>query len=122
MLDTVKAIAKSTKTAIISNGKTVWQKIKIEKTGLDKIFDVIIISEEAGEWNPDPQIFTLALKRLGLNSEEALFVGDHLKNDIDRSQQVNIKGAWFNPQKLKNNTKIIPFKEITYLSQLLLFI
>lgn len=50
--------------------------------GLDGLFDAVIISGEVGCDKPDAAIFRLALARLGLAPQEALFVGDSLDADI----------------------------------------
>lgn len=121
-LSILEIINKNTKTAIISNGGTYSQRAKIKKTGLDRIFDVIIISDEVGVEKPSSQIFTLALQAVNVEPMKALFVGDNLKNDIGGCQNAGIKGIWFNPDNLKNDTDIIPFKEISHFNQILSFI
>jgi len=119
VLDTIRLIVSGVKTAIITNGYTKTQNAKIAKAGLDKIFDTVIISEEAGVKKPDPQIFNLALQKLGVSPQEALYVGDNLVNDVDGCQKAGMYGVWYNPEKLKNETDIVPFKEITDFSQIL---
>lgn len=114
----LEKIAQNTKTAIITNGGTQMQKAKIEKTRLDKIFDVIIISDEVGIKKPDPQIFNLALQRLNVSTSESLYVGDNLKNDIEGCQNIGMKGVWYNPKKHKNDTDIMPFMEICNFTEL----
>ena len=52
------------------------------EAGYHKIFDVIIDSGRAGVTKPDPGIFRLALKKLGLSPQEAAMVGDSLKRDM----------------------------------------
>jgi len=121
-LSALKIIVENTNTAIITNGATQVQKAKIEKTGLDKIFDMVIISDEVGVSKPDPKIFNIALQNLNIKPEEALFVGDNLENDINGCQKAGLKGIWFNPNNLKNDTDIIPFKEINTFNQILSFV
>ena len=118
----LEKIADNTKTAIITNGRTQMQKAKIQKTGLDKIFDVIIISDEVGIKKPAPQIFNLALQRLDVRPQESIYVGDSLKNDVGGCQSVGMKGVWFNPKKHKNDTGIEPFMEIYSFMELLPFL
>lgn len=60
----------------------------------------------------------MALKRLDVNPEETLFVGDDLEKDIDGCQQAYIKGIWFNPDMRKNDTTIQPYAEIHTLEHL----
>lgn len=108
--------------AIITNGVTQRQKAKIINTNLNSCFDIILISEEVGFSKPDRRIFELALKKLNVQPEETLFVGDDLEKDICGCQKVNIKGIWFNPHGIDNNTEIKPFAEINSLDRLVDFL
>ncbi|EOO74373.1 HAD hydrolase, family IA [Bacillus cereus VD021] len=107
------------KVGIITNGSTQRQKAKIMDTGLNEYFDTIIISEEVGFSKPDKRIFELALNKLNVQSEDVLFVGDDLEKDIAGCQNANIKGIWFNPNVIKNNTDTKPYAEITSFDNLL---
>ncbi|MGE6591100.1 HAD family hydrolase [Bacillus mycoides] len=107
------------KVGIITNGSTQRQKAKIMNTGLNEYFDTIIISEEVGFSKPDKRIFELALNKLNVQSEDVLFVGDDLEKDIAGCQNTNIKGIWFNPNVIKNNTDTKPYAEITSFDNLL---
>ncbi|MEW9180671.1 HAD-IA family hydrolase [Bacillus mycoides] len=107
------------KVGIITNGSTQRQKAKIINTGLNEYFDTIIISEEVGFSKPDKRIFELALNKLNVQSEDVLFVGDDLEKDIAGCQNANIKGIWFNPNMIKNNTDTKPHAEITSFDNLL---
>ncbi|MEK4737335.1 MULTISPECIES: HAD family hydrolase [Bacillus] len=107
------------KVGIITNGSTQRQKAKIMNTGLNEYFDTIIISEEVRFSKPDKRIFELALNKLNVQSEDVLFVGDDLEKDIAGCQNANIKGIWFNPNMIKNNTDTKPHAEITSFDNLL---
>lgn len=109
------------KVGIITNGSTQRQKAKIINTGLNEYFDTIIISEEVGFSKPDKRIFELALNKLNVQSEDVLFVGDDLEKDIAGCQNANIKGIWFNPNMIKNNTDTKPYAEITSFDNLLIY-
>lgn len=53
---------------------------------------------------PDPAIFNRALSKLGVEAKDALFVGDHLDNDIRASESVGMKAIWKrNDQSLADN-------------------
>ena len=107
------------KVASITNGSTQRQKAKIINTNLNSCFDIIIISEEVGFSKPDKRIFELALNKLNVQSEAALFVGDDIEKDIGGCQNANIKGIWFNPYMMNNDTEIKPNAEINSLEKLL---
>ena len=54
----------------------------LDKAGFTDYFAYKITSFEAGCDKPQPQIFQLALKRAGVTSAEALFVGDQYDLDV----------------------------------------
>ncbi|MCU9613086.1 HAD-IA family hydrolase [Caldibacillus lycopersici] len=116
MLDTMKQL--QVKVGIITNGLTQRQNAKIRNTHLNHWFDTVIISEEVGLRKPDKRIFELALQRLQVLPEEALFVGDDIEKDIGGCQNANIKGIWFNPKRCKNGTEIEPFAEMDSIARL----
>ncbi|PEI84742.1 2-haloalkanoic acid dehalogenase, partial [Bacillus pseudomycoides] len=49
----------------------------------------------------------------------ALFVGDDIEKDIGGCQNANIKGIWFNPNIIKNDTEIKPYAAINSFDRLL---
>ena len=53
----------------------------LEMLGLDRLFDTVVTSAEAGAPKPDPRIFQLALERLGVTPARALHVGDEPKDE-----------------------------------------
>ncbi len=118
----IHRIKQQVKVGIITNGSLERQKAKIAYTNLDRCFDMVIISEEVGWSKPDKRIFEMALKRLDVNPEETLFVGDDLEKDIGGCQQANIKGVWFNPSMRKNDTTFKPFAEIHSLESLVSYV
>ncbi|MEH6852262.1 putative hydrolase of the HAD superfamily [Bacillus sp. 491mf] len=118
-INIVNAIKMHVKVAIITNGSTQRQTAKIINTHLNSCFDIIIISEEVGFSKPDKRIFELALNKLNVQPESALFVGDDIEKDIGGCQNANIKGIWFNPHMIKNDTEIKPYAEINSFDRLL---
>ncbi|WP_050616766.1 HAD family hydrolase [Bacillus testis] len=115
----INAIKAQMKVAIITNGSTQRQKAKIIKTDLHNCFDTIVISEEVGFSKPDKRIFELALHKMNVPPEAALFVGDDIERDIGGCQRAHIKGIWFNPHMNKNDTEIKPYDEIDSFDRLL---
>jgi len=118
-INIVNTIKKHMKVAIITNGSTQRQKAKLLNTGINSCFDIILISEEVGISKPDKRIFELALEKLNLQPEDVLFIGDDIEKDIGGCQSANIKGVWFNPNMIMNNTEIKPYAEINSLDKLL---
>lgn len=118
-INIVNTINNQVEVGIITNGSTQRQKAKLINTNLNSCFDIIIISEEVGFSKPDKRIFELALNKLNVEPEAALFVGDDIVKDIGGCQNANIKGIWFNPHMIKNDTEIKPFDEINSFDRLL---
>jgi epoxide hydrolase-like predicted phosphatase len=75
----VAARAAGLRTALVSNS---WGSTLYPRRRLQAAFDVVVISGEVGFRKPDPDIFLLALERLGVAAERCIFVDDepdHLK-------------------------------------------
>lgn len=58
--------------------------------GLDKLFDLIIISGAVNKRKPSPEIFKDALKTLGVSASEAAFVGDTADADVGGPKAVGM--------------------------------
>jgi putative hydrolase of the HAD superfamily len=70
----------------------------VEAFGLAEQFDVIVFSEEVGFRKPRPEIFLHALQQLGVEPENAMFVGDRLDTDVQGAAQVGmatVQALWF---------------------------
>ncbi|MEG0451068.1 MAG: HAD family hydrolase [Lysinibacillus sp.] len=79
---------------MITNGYGQFQMDNIKALGIEKYFDVILISEWEGIKKPDPRIFNKALEKLDVSANESMFVGDHPENDVKAAQNLGIKGIW----------------------------
>lgn len=62
----------------------------LEGLGLAPFLDVIEFSTAAGAAKPDPRIFAGALKRLELDADQALHVGDGLHNDYQGARDAGL--------------------------------
>ena len=62
--------------------------------GLTSLFKEIIESAVVGVRKPDPAIFALGVKALGLTPEETVVVGDSYKKDILPAQSIGCQTIW----------------------------
>lgn len=62
------------KTGLLSNS---WGAGLYPRDLLDGLFDAVVISGEVGMRKPDPEIFALAVERLGVSAPGCVFVDDH---------------------------------------------
>lgn len=82
---------------LVTNGASQTQRDKIAVTGLARYLDVIMISGEAGVAKPDPEIFDLALGKVGVPPEAAWHIGDSLGADVAGARNAGLAEAiWIN--------------------------
>ena len=82
--------------ALITNGASDTQRGRLSLLGIEKTFDAVIISGEVGAAKPDPRLFVLALKKLGVEKENAWHVGDSLKTDVAGALGAGLTAVWLN--------------------------
>lgn len=114
----VKYCSQKSKIALITNGLTDVQKLRIGQSPLKKYFKDIFISEEIGYPKPNPKIFYYVFKRIKVNPENTIIIGDNLNSDIKGGKEFGMKTCWFNPKNKKNVTAIQPDFEINELMEL----
>ena len=77
----------------------------LRKVGINNFFDVILVSDAVGWRKPHGKIFEEALKRLGVEAREALYVGDSPEEDIKGAKQLGMKTVFVASQ-------FFPFKTL----------
>lgn len=65
------------KTAILSNGDPSMLRDAVDAAGLDHLLDAVLSAEEAGAFKPDPRVYGIATKALGLAPEAMGFVSSN---------------------------------------------
>jgi putative hydrolase of the HAD superfamily len=73
--------ARGIRLALVSNWDERLQPM-LEGLGLSSYFEVVVSSHEAGAIKPDPEIFDMAARRLGVHPGRILHVGDSLREDF----------------------------------------
>lgn len=79
---------------LITNGRTFFQQRTINTIGIAHLFQTILISEKEGLRKPDSAIFRRALDQLGIHPHEAVYVGDHPRNDMQAALDVGMLAVW----------------------------
>lgn len=98
------------KIAICTDLTAKIQYSKIVHLGIEKYIDCIVTSEEVGIEKPDYKIFNLVLKKLNVNPNEVIMVGDDFKKDILGAEGCNIRGFLFtndSHSNIENNIKTL---------------
>ena len=83
------------RTAIVTNGRSQFQRPKIDQLGVAEHVDVTVVSGEEGMHKPHPELFRRAAERLGVGVSECLFVGDNPENDISGAVGAGMHAIWF---------------------------
>lgn len=73
---------------LITNGPAVAQRDKLERLGWTDRFDAVVIAGRLGAAKPAPEPFEVAARRLDVEVEELLHVGDDRRADIDGARAV----------------------------------
>jgi putative hydrolase of the HAD superfamily len=79
---------------IITNGLGTFQQRTIQGLGIEEYFKAILISEVEGVRKPEAEIFLRALSRLGVTSNESVFVGDHPDADVMGAKRIGMTSIW----------------------------
>ncbi len=110
---------KGYKTGLITNGNPEIQSKKIAMLNLAEYFDEIIISGATPYDKPQPEIFELMANKLGVETKDMMYVGDHPHYDVEGSRNagcipvwVKTTGTWIFPEFKKPDLQIETVEEI----------
>ena len=68
--------------------------VVLKEFSLNKYFGSIIESAVVGIRKPDPRLFALGVKALGLQADEVVVIGDSYRKDIYPSLSIGCKAVW----------------------------
>lgn len=86
--------------AVISNTEDGRLTDSLEAAGVLDRFDLLIDSHLVGHRKPEAPIFRLTLERLGLEAQEAAYVGDSYAHDALAARAVGLRGILLDPLDL----------------------
>lgn len=86
---------------MLSNGFSEMQYDKLDNAGFTPYFDDVILSDVVGVNKPHPEIFSFALKKLGVNANQTIMIGDNYMADIKGAMDSGIDQIWYNPKMEK---------------------
>lgn len=103
----------------VSNGTESVERGRLKLSGFEKYFDDIFISEAVGVSKPNPKIFQMAMRKLGIeHSDKVLVVGDSLSADIQGGVNAGLDTCWVNMNGLENESGLTPTYEVKALCEL----
>lgn len=69
------------------------------------VFENVVESAVVGIRKPEPQIYRLALERAGIDSKDAVIIGDSIKNDIIPANIIGCEAYWLQGKGWDNEEK-----------------
>ena len=97
---------------VITNGPSYLQNHKMDTSGLRPYCDIVVVSGDVGVHKPDPRLFEIVAEKVGLTTEECVYVGDHPVNDIQGAlasgmRAIRMNFGWFKDRDLRDDVPII---------------
>lgn len=74
------SLASRLRLGLVNNGPSTTFRAWVRRYGLDRIFSVIVNSEELGVRKPQPEFFEYVIRKLGLPAKRCLLLDDDPKN------------------------------------------
>ena len=102
---------------IITNGPSIQQNRKLDVSGLRAMVDIAVVSGDEQVHKPDAEIFRRTAARLGVACSSCVYVGDHLINDIQGSENAGMRPIYINHHDVSPHPEHI--SEIHSLTELL---
>ena len=93
-VDIIKSLKGKYQIGLLSNAQAEWLEEILEREGLRGLFDTEVISGRVRATKPSPEIYKIALNRLGIASKEAVFIDDNPKN-VRAAEALGIHGITF---------------------------
>ena len=105
LIDFIRGLRTGYKTAILSNALDDLRGLLTTEWRVADAFDEIIISAEEGCIKPDPEIYHITLKKLGLPASATVFIDD-LEKNIKTARQIGMHGIVFqSPEQAQSDLK-----------------
>lgn len=104
---------------IVTNGISVVQRSRFERSPLNAYLSGHVISGELGFAKPDPRVIEAAVGPFDIPGAEVLMLGDSLTSDIAGANAAGIDSCWYNPHDLPNDTPHVPTYAVGSLREVL---
>ena len=118
-VEVLRKLQRKYKLGIVSNFAIPECVVKLLEThGLDKVFNVVVVSAAVNKRKPSPEIFKQALEKLSVDATETIFVGDTVDADIKGAKDMGMKTIFIKRREQKEAEQVCPNQTIKSLSEL----
>jgi 2-haloalkanoic acid dehalogenase type II len=119
--DAVRALARHFRTGVVANADHDYLMRCLDQNGLR--FDLIVDSETACCYKPEPRIFRQACDALSVPAGEAVMAGDTPETDVRGAHRAGLRAVWLNRDHRDWPRNLVrPDAVIEELAQLLRFL
>jgi putative hydrolase of the HAD superfamily len=118
VIPTLNVLKKKYRIAVLSDASRIQVWIRLAAMGIQNAFDFVITFDDTKVRKPGVKPFMLALKKLRLEPEECLMVGDSLMRDIAPAKKLGFKtvfakyGGNHEPARVRPDYSINDIKEL----------
>ena len=102
---------------MVSNGDI--GELSAHLNGFSDLFDVIVTSEELQVYKPHSRLFDDAIRKMDIEREATVFVGDTITSDIFGAKKAGLTAIWYNKKQRIPKPEIRPDFEIRDMAELL---
>ena len=81
---------------LLSNAQSCFTVDELRATRLYDFFDGIVISSDIGVKKPSPLAFEIAFERFNITSENSIYIGNDMRDDILGASRVGMKSIYIN--------------------------
>lgn len=100
--ETLQSLAKRYRLALVTN---IWSRKskyveELKRAEVFTLFDELVFSSDGCTVKPSPDLFQRAVASLGVETSEALVIGDSLRCDIGGASAAGLRSIWIDPTNL----------------------
>jgi epoxide hydrolase-like predicted phosphatase len=108
LLAYIKTLQPKYKTAILSNVNRGGLERRIKREILDQHFDELVVSGDIGFIKPEPEIYELTAKKLGVKLDECIFIDDRT-GYVHAAKELGMQGILYKdfPQMKKELEELL---------------
>ena len=101
-MDLLAQLSRRYKLAVATNGLTLVQRARLQKSGLLPLLSGVFISQEMGLQKPDKAYYSYIMEAFGDRAQDRyLMIGDSLSADISGGVNAGIDTCWYHPAGLE---------------------
>lgn len=105
-------------TGLVSNASELARRV-LRNLDMERLFDIIVISDEVGVRKPDPRIFRIALDLAGSSPSGALFLGDRPATDIEGATRAGLGGVLVDRRDAFPDSRFVRIRSLEALGEVL---